>query len=117
MRISDWSSDVCSSDLALLSSWGEKMPEHAAHAMLAELGVGPEIPKKIIATIPDFEAVLQTDPYRISQEVEGVGFLTDDALAQRACHFHSDSPTQRASGLQHNSQPVPHDSTTGHLPT
>src|SRR3546814_3279024 len=77
MRISDWSSDVCSSDLlnrgdpgelltdligekkakALLSSWGEKMPEHAAHAMLAELGVGPEIRKKIIATIPDFEAV------------------------------------------------------------
>src|SRR3546814_4954458 len=91
MRISDWSSDVCSSDLgkefkgigpklaekiatklgadlisilnrgdpgelltdligekkakALLSSWGEKMPEHAAHAMLAELGVGPEIRK------------------------------------------------------------------------
>src|SRR3546814_1132895 len=91
MRISDWSSDVCSSDLALLSSWGEKMPEHAAHAMLAELGVGPEIRKKIIATIPDFEAVLQTDPYRISKEVEGVGFLTADALAQRAGAFQADS--------------------------
>src|SRR3546814_15196948 len=77
------------------------MPEHAAHAMLAELGVGPEIRKKIIATIPDFEAVLQTDPYRISKEVEGVGFLTADALAQRAGAFQADSPKRLASGLQY----------------
>jgi exodeoxyribonuclease V alpha subunit len=84
---------------ALLSAWGEKMPEHAAHAMLAELGVGPEIRKKIIATIPDFEAVLQTDPYRISKEVEGVGFLTADALAQRAGTFRADSPKRLASGI------------------
>src|SRR3546814_10149718 len=77
------------------------MPEHAAHAMLAELGVGPEIRKKIIATIPDFEAVLQTDPYRISKEVEGVGFLTADALAQRAGAFQADSPKRLASGIQY----------------
>src|SRR3546814_8810742 len=69
--------------------------------MLAELGVGPEIRKKIIATIPDFEAVLQTDPYRISKEVEGVGFLTADALAQRAGAFQADSPKRLASGIQY----------------
>src|SRR3546814_20299443 len=69
--------------------------------MLAELGVGPEIRKKIIATIPDFKAVLQTDPYRISKEVEGVGFLTADALAQRAGAFQADSPKRLASGIQY----------------
>src|SRR3546814_14498960 len=54
-----------------------------------------------IATIPDFEAVLQTDPYRISKEVEGVGFLTADALAQRAGAFQADSPKRLASGIQY----------------
>src|SRR3546814_15971441 len=68
-------------DKALLSSWGEKMPEHAANAMLAELGVGPEIRNKIIATITDFVAVWQTDPYRYTKEVEGSGFLPAEALA------------------------------------
>jgi exodeoxyribonuclease V alpha subunit len=86
---------------ALLSAWGEKMPEHTAHATLAELGVGPEIRKKIIATIPDFETVLQTDPYRISKEIDGVGFLTADALAQRAGTFRPDSPKRLASGILH----------------
>src|SRR3546814_5262346 len=74
-------------DKALLSLWGEKMPEHAAHAMLAELGVGLEISTKIIATIPDFEAVLQTDPYRILKEIEGIGFLTAEAIGQRLGAF------------------------------
>src|SRR3546814_6240475 len=111
MRISDWSSDVCSSDLvakilagkefkgigpklaekiatklgadlisilnrgdpgelltdligekkakALLSSWGEKMPEHAAHAMLAELGVGPEIRKRTEEQTSELQSLMR----------------------------------------------------------
>lgn len=86
---------------ALLSAWAEKMPEHAAHATLAELGLGPEIRKKIIKTIPDFETVLQTDPYRIAKEIDGVGFLTADALAQRAGTFRPDSPKRLAIGIAH----------------
>lgn len=84
---------------ALLLAWAENVQEHTAHAMLAELGVGPEIRKKIIATIPDFESVLQTDPYRIAKEVDGVGFLTADALAQRAGIHKPDSPKRLASGI------------------
>jgi exodeoxyribonuclease V alpha subunit len=86
---------------ALLLAWAEKMPEHTAHATLAELGVGPEIRKKIIEKIPNFESVLQTDPYRLSKEIEGVGFLTADSLAQRAGTFRPDSPKRLASGIQY----------------
>lgn len=86
---------------ALLEAWAENMQEHAAHAILAEFDVGLQTRKKIIETIPDFEAVLQTDPYRIAKEVEGIGFLTADKLAQRAGVFREDSPQRLAMGIQH----------------
>src|SRR5690606_32253328 len=87
--------------------------EHSANAMLADLGVGPEIRKKIIATIPNFEAVLQTDPYRIAKEDDGVGFLTADALAQRAGTFRHDTPQRLAMGLQHALDLAQHEGHTG----
>lgn len=85
----------------LIDVWGEDQRSNAANAVLADLGVGPEIRKKIIETIPEFETVLQTDPYRIAKEVNGIGFLTADALAQRAGTFKPDSPQRLAMGLQH----------------
>lgn len=86
---------------ALIDAWMENMQEHAAHAILAEFDVGLQTRKKIIETIPDFETVLQTDPYRIAKEVEGIGFLTADKLAQRAGVFREDSPQRLAMGIQH----------------
>ncbi|WP_162815009.1 SF1B family DNA helicase RecD2 [Erythrobacter aureus] len=86
---------------SLLASWASNMQEHAAHATLADLGVGPHIRKKIIETIPDFEAVLQTEPYRIAKEVDGVGFGTADELAKRAGTYQIDSPQRLEMGIQH----------------
>ncbi len=86
---------------SLLSAWAQDMQIHAAHAILADLEVGPHLRKKIIETIPDFEEVIQTQPYRISKEIEGVGFKTADDLAKRAGTFRHDSPERLEVGIQH----------------
>lgn len=98
---------------SLLEAWAENMQEHAAHAILAEFDIGLETRKRIIKTIPDFETVLQTDPYRIAKEVDGIGFLTADKLAQRAGIFKADSPQRLAMGLQHALEVAQQDGHTG----
>ena len=86
---------------ALVKAWLENQASNMTDAMLAELGIGPETRKKIKKEIPDIETVIQTDPYRIAKEIDGVGFLTADQLAMRAGVFRPDSPQRLAVGLVH----------------
>lgn len=85
----------------LIHTWLENQASFMTDATLAELGIGAETRKRIKKEIPDIETVIQTDPYRIAKEVDGIGFLTADHLAQRAGVFRPDSPQRLAVGLVH----------------
>lgn len=98
---------------ALVHSWKENQASHMTDATLAELGIGPEMRKRIKKEIPDIETVIQTDPYRIAKEIDGVGFLTADQLAMRAGVFKEDSPKRLAVGLQHSLDVAGQDGHTG----
>lgn len=87
---------------ALVTCWLENQASNMTDATLAELGIGPETRKRIKKEIPDVETVIQTDPYRLAREVDGVGFLTADQLAMRAGVFKADSPPRLAVGVSHS---------------
>lgn len=86
---------------ALVNAWLENQAGNMTDATLAELGIGPATRTKIKKEIPDIETVLQTDPYRLAREIDGIGFLTADQLAMRAGVFKPDSPARLAVGISH----------------
>lgn len=98
---------------ALVLAWHENQASNMTDAVLAELGIGPETRKKIKKEIPDVDSVIQTDPYRLAKEVDGVGFLTADQLAQRAGVFKADSPQRLAVGIAHALDVAGNDGHTG----
>jgi len=98
---------------ALVTCWLENQASNMTDATLAELGIGPETRKRIKKEIPDVETVIQTDPYRLAREVDGVGFLTADQLAMRAGVFKADSPPRLAVGVSHSLDVAGQDGHTG----
>lgn len=85
----------------VIDSWLSEQAANMTNAMLAELDIGEQTRKKLREAIPDIESVLLTDPYRLTKEVDGIGFLTADRLAQKAGVFRANSPQRLAVGLAH----------------
>ena len=98
---------------SLLLSWHENQAANMTDAMLAELEIGSVTRKKIREKIPDVDAVIQTDPYRLAREVDGIGFKTADQLAIRAGVFQPHAPTRLSSGLSHALDQAGDDGHTG----
>lgn len=98
---------------ALLAAWHVDQAANMTDAMLAELDIGTLTRKKIRETIPDIEVVIQTDPYRIAREVDGIGFKTADALAMKAGVFQPHAPARLSIGLSHALDLAGNDGHTG----
>lgn len=97
----------------LLTAWHKDQAANMTDSMLAELDIGALTRKKIRETIPDIETVIQTDPYRIAREVDGIGFKTADALAQKAGVFQPHAPARLSIGLSHALDLAGNDGHTG----
>ena len=100
----------------LIDTWLANQAAHMTDATLAELGIGAQTRKKIREQIPDIEVVIQTDPYRLSREIDGIGFKTADQLAMKAGAFQIDSPARLSSGLQYALELAQQDGHTGLSP-
>lgn len=97
----------------LIDTWLQNQATHMTDALLAELGVGPETRRKIREAIPEIETVIQTDPYRLAREVDGIGFKTADQLAMRAGIFQPASPRRLSVGLLHGLELAAQEGHTG----
>lgn len=86
---------------ALIHTWLKDQASNMTDATLADLGIGPETRKKIKEKIPEIDQVIQSDPYRIAKEIDGVGFKTADQMARRAGVFKEDSPQRLSVGIAH----------------
>src|SRR3546814_5346122 len=84
MRISDWSSDLCSSDL-----------------FLYQHGISTARAVRIYKTFGvDAIGVIQQDPYCLAREIRGIGFKSADLIAQKV-GIAKDSPLRARAGISH----------------
>lgn len=93
----------------LLSHWQMHRASHEVLMFLQGFGIGPKRANKIFQTYQmDTMSVLQSDPYRLSQDIHGIGFKLADQIACKtgiaqdapcrilACiHFILDSASQQ----------------------
>lgn len=86
----------------LIHTWLKDQASNMTDATLADLGIGPETRKRIKEKIPEIDQVIQSDPYRIAKEIDGIGFKTADQMARRAGVFKEDSPQRLSVGISHS---------------
>ncbi|MBV8519649.1 MAG: ATP-dependent RecD-like DNA helicase [Acidobacteria bacterium] len=88
--------------LALIrKGWSEQRDVWRLAAMLAEHGIGTGRAARIQKQFGGAAiAVIRQNPYRLAQEVRGIGFATSDAIAQ-SLGFDRASPFRVRAGLQH----------------
>ena len=68
---------------------------------LQDAGLTPQLSLKVYRAFGDqSEAVLKKNPYRLADEIEGVGFETADKIA-RSMGFAADNPYRLVSGVQY----------------
>ena len=73
----------------------------AALIFLQGAGLTPALAMKVYRAYGDqSESVLRTNPYRLADEIDGVGFQTADGIA-RSLGFQADNPDRLASGVRY----------------
>ncbi len=73
----------------------------AALIFLQGAGLTPALAMKVYRAYGDqSERVLRTNPYRLADEIDGVGFQTADGIA-RSLGFQADNPDRLASGVRY----------------
>ena len=83
------------------ASFGEVKAASDALTFLMEFGVSSSLAMKIYLLYgSDTEALVRTDPYRLTEDVRGVGFLTADRIA-RAMGVRPDSEFRLRAGVVH----------------
>lgn len=86
---------------ALVEGWARGRHDREVRILLEGLGVGPVLAQRIQsrygASTPE---VLRQDPYRLIDEVPGVGFVRADALAQKM-GLAKDSPARGRAAVLH----------------
>lgn len=83
---------------ALAAAVRSRRGESETLAFLSSVGLGPSAARRVFGKYHDATpAVVRDDPYRVAEEVEGIGFQTADAIA-RALGFADDDP-RRAAGV------------------
>lgn len=85
---------------SLISAWNANRSANHAHTTLASLGVGPALRKRIMEEYEDIGDVLRNHPYRLCEDIEGIGFATADELA-RKMNLPLDSIERLSAGLKH----------------
>jgi exodeoxyribonuclease V alpha subunit len=85
----------------LLESWRRHRQERDLLIFLRGHDIGPGIAARIIARFGDGAlAVVRRFPYRLAEEVNGIGFLTADAIA-RKLGLDPSSPERLNAGVRH----------------
>ena len=85
----------------IAESYGEVKAASDALSFLMEFGVTSNLAMKIYLTYgKDTEALVRTDPYRLTEDVRGVGFLTADRIA-RSMGVPPDSDFRLRAGVAH----------------
>lgn len=83
----------------IASSWSKAHVERQLLIQLYGMGIGPGLARRILARYGDSApAVIKSNPYVLAEEVEGIGFLTADAMAMDL-GIAPDSEFRIASGL------------------
>lgn len=82
-------------------SYAQNIGSRRTVMFLQGLGVTPGLSGKILSRYGEMtETVVRTDPYRLADEVDGVGFLTADRIAQ-ALGFRPDAPERLRAGISY----------------
>jgi exodeoxyribonuclease V alpha subunit len=83
----------------IVQAWAEQRAIKEVMIFLQSHGVSTSLATKIYKTYGDESiAVVQADPYRLAQDIYGIGFLTADKIA-RALGIPADSPARVAAGV------------------
>jgi exodeoxyribonuclease V alpha subunit len=82
-------------------SWNEQREVREIAMLLQEHGASLSLAQPIFETYGDeAREIIADDPYRLAHDVDGIGFLTADALAQKF-GLPMDSVSRYVAGLQH----------------
>jgi exodeoxyribonuclease V alpha subunit len=82
-------------------AWREQQRIKEVMLLLQDLGLPTGLAVRIYKQYGDAAAeVVQSDPYRLADEVHGIGFLTADSIA-RGLGLPPDDPRRIAAGLRH----------------
>ncbi|MDR1487979.1 MAG: ATP-dependent RecD-like DNA helicase [Deltaproteobacteria bacterium] len=83
----------------IIEAWRSTVGLKQLLAFLSSFGLGPSLAAKILKRYgAGAEAAIREDPYRLSHEIFGVGFLTADKVA-KSLGFAPDSPQRLEAGL------------------
>jgi exodeoxyribonuclease V alpha subunit len=83
----------------IIEAWRSTVGLKQLLAFLSSFGLGPSLANKILKRYgAGAEAAIREDPYRLSHEIFGVGFLTADKVA-KSLGFAPDSPQRFEAGL------------------
>src|SRR3546814_11775924 len=83
MRISDWSSDVCSSDLALMAGLAtHHVPYAAFDGLVSALGAADRLDAAVVGEIIDAHAVIPNGG-RLAERKEDIARLFGDRSEER----------------------------------
>jgi len=86
---------------AIIQAWQSQQAARAALIWLQGHGVSPRLAAKIYEAYgAQTIALVQADPYRLEQNIPGVGFLTADRIAQ-ALGVPHDAPARVAAGMSY----------------
>jgi len=84
---------------AIKAAWDEKRAERELHIFLQTYGVTTGQCVKLVKQFgSQAKTVLQTEPYRIAREIDGIGFKTADRIAINL-GFANDAPPRLDAGL------------------
>ncbi|HXF63001.1 MAG TPA: AAA family ATPase [Caldilineaceae bacterium] len=83
----------------IVQAWAEQRAIKEVMLFLQSHGVSTSLATKIYKTYGDQAiSIVQADPYRLAQDIYGIGFLTADKIA-RALGIPADSPARVAAGV------------------
>lgn len=86
----------------ITSGWGDQRAVKDVMIFLQGHGVSPALAARILRFYGDQTvAVLRTDPYRLAEEIHGIGFLTADRIAAEI-GIAKDAPARLEAGILHS---------------
>jgi exodeoxyribonuclease V alpha subunit len=85
----------------IADTWARHRSKHEAMVFMQSVGLGIALAARILHTYgPRAVELVKSDPYRLAAEIEGVGFLTADRIAQQI-GIPPGSPERAEAGVVH----------------
>src|SRR3546814_13637204 len=86
MRISDWSSDVCSSDLSGAEAYNQVLSERRANSVIEFMvGVGVDAARIVVRGLGETNPVVQTEAPELSNRRVEIEFRSEARLVGYDC--------------------------------